>query len=486
VKPSIALLKIAFLILLLVGLGWLFHALEKPTTEQSERYDLCVMSVDSSDGLPNEGRNLVIVALVGTDLHIRIFDANGKRAVDKAENELISGETLTTLKKQLNPLPKVSGLSPEQKQKLIQDVTSIAGHAQSENSSPVIDFLNGSLVSNYVVEVSAALMFLLASFIFKRELKHVADRVLRPRRKVIRLPAMIATAPLMLGVEKHLWRDANIELILDWRYAGRDALLSLSKGECHLAVAADYAVVKFMAERREKRDAIALLPFVVIKDNIRIVTRNSGLDRLQRGAIAFYKNSVHEEVLYKLQPALINTGIPETYPGVKNVKEGLWTIFEEINPGVTADGFLLWEPHYAAFEDTTGLSVMDPLPTAGPYVWTLCVVALAKDIEKDAGFASGFASVLAGLCAECKSNRSEVIQTCAEYLSEELLGIDEDKIRRILEKNGHEFGISQAMTSLESKLQDWDNWPTVTGGAGMLRQRINDGSLWLHVKLEDL
>lgn len=73
----------------------------KTGTDQSERYDLCVRSVDSSDRLPNEGRNLVIVALVGTDLHIRIFDANGKRAVDKAaENELISGETLTALTKE--------------------------------------------------------------------------------------------------------------------------------------------------------------------------------------------------------------------------------------------------------------------------------------------------------------------------------------------------------------------------------------------------
>lgn len=95
-------------------------------------YDLHLMSVDSTDGLLNEGRNLVIVALVDTDLHIRIFDANGKRAVDKAENELISGGMLAALKKQLNPLPNESGLSKEQKQKLIWDATSIAGHAQKD------------------------------------------------------------------------------------------------------------------------------------------------------------------------------------------------------------------------------------------------------------------------------------------------------------------------------------------------------------------
>ena len=103
-------------------------------------YDLRLMSVDAADDLLNEGRNLVIVALVGTDLHIRIFDANGKRVVDKAENELISGETLTALKKQLNPLPDESGLSQEQKQKFIRDATSIAGHPP--NPPPLIDPLD--------------------------------------------------------------------------------------------------------------------------------------------------------------------------------------------------------------------------------------------------------------------------------------------------------------------------------------------------------
>jgi hypothetical protein len=52
--------------------------------------NLRLMSVAAADGLVNEGRNLVIVALVGTDLHIRIFDASGEKVVDKAENELLS------------------------------------------------------------------------------------------------------------------------------------------------------------------------------------------------------------------------------------------------------------------------------------------------------------------------------------------------------------------------------------------------------------
>jgi hypothetical protein len=90
-------------------------------------YELRLMSVAAVDDLPDDGRNLVIVALVGTDLHIRIFDGN-RTIVDKAEPNLISGKTLTDLKELLASPPDVSSLSQEQKEKIIRDATSIAGH----------------------------------------------------------------------------------------------------------------------------------------------------------------------------------------------------------------------------------------------------------------------------------------------------------------------------------------------------------------------
>ena len=46
----------------------------------------------------------------------------------KAEKELLSGKTLKALKQRLKPVPDVSGLSKEDKQKIIIDATSIAGH----------------------------------------------------------------------------------------------------------------------------------------------------------------------------------------------------------------------------------------------------------------------------------------------------------------------------------------------------------------------
>ena len=48
-------------------------------------YDLRLMSVTATDNLPNDGCNLVIVALVGSDLHIRIFDVSGNKVVEGRE-----------------------------------------------------------------------------------------------------------------------------------------------------------------------------------------------------------------------------------------------------------------------------------------------------------------------------------------------------------------------------------------------------------------
>src|SRR5256886_15346898 len=93
--------------------------------------DLHLMCVAATKDLLDVGRNLVIVALVGAHLHIRIFDASGKKVVDKAESELISGEILTALKKRLNPFPDEFSLSKEDKQEIIRNAKSIAGHTRS-------------------------------------------------------------------------------------------------------------------------------------------------------------------------------------------------------------------------------------------------------------------------------------------------------------------------------------------------------------------
>ena len=94
-------------------------------------YDLRLMSVSATTELVNEGHRLVIVAFVGANLHIRIFDTSGEKAVDKAESELVAGDTLTALKQRLTPFPGEASLSRQEKQEIIDSVTSITGHTRA-------------------------------------------------------------------------------------------------------------------------------------------------------------------------------------------------------------------------------------------------------------------------------------------------------------------------------------------------------------------
>jgi F0F1-type ATP synthase delta subunit len=135
-------------------------------------WDLRLMSVVATEDLPDVGRNLIIVALVGADLHIRIFDASGNKVIDKVENELISGEILTALKKWLNPFPDESSLSKENKQEIIRNATSIAGHTMvSVKRFLLFHEIGHAIVTNKIIAVQGrfavvyfCLLFVLVAF----------------------------------------------------------------------------------------------------------------------------------------------------------------------------------------------------------------------------------------------------------------------------------------------------------------------------------
>jgi len=91
-------------------------------------WNILLMSVDKKDDLTKGGGNLIVIALVKGNLHIRIFDLRGKIVVDKAEDELISGEMLTALKKMLNPVPDAADISDRQKLEFIRNAAAVADY----------------------------------------------------------------------------------------------------------------------------------------------------------------------------------------------------------------------------------------------------------------------------------------------------------------------------------------------------------------------
>lgn len=103
------------------------------STSPQERYNLRLMSVATTDELVDEGQSLLIVALVGKALHIRIFDVSGEQVVDKAQSELIAGKALTQLRRRLAPFPDESNLSQMDRQEIIKYATSSAGYTPQED-----------------------------------------------------------------------------------------------------------------------------------------------------------------------------------------------------------------------------------------------------------------------------------------------------------------------------------------------------------------
>lgn len=96
-----------------------------------EAFDLQLLTVAGPDEIPEEGRNLVVVAEFETDgtLHIRIFDAEEERLADGPETGFPNKSTeFRALREKLAPLREHDPMSAEDKATVIRRVTSITGY----------------------------------------------------------------------------------------------------------------------------------------------------------------------------------------------------------------------------------------------------------------------------------------------------------------------------------------------------------------------
>lgn len=85
-----------------------------------EMYDLKLMSVSALKHLADKGSSLIVVALVGKKLHVRIFDDKGKKIVDKQEGQITSSEAFIEFRQRLEPFPNKSDLPFESQQEIIR------------------------------------------------------------------------------------------------------------------------------------------------------------------------------------------------------------------------------------------------------------------------------------------------------------------------------------------------------------------------------
>ena len=98
-------------------------------------YTLRLQSVEKTDELVREGRSLVVVALVGKHLHVRIFDADGNLLVNKSESELTGGNRVRLLREELQggDLPDLTKFSKNETREMIKRAAFVSGLLEWEN-----------------------------------------------------------------------------------------------------------------------------------------------------------------------------------------------------------------------------------------------------------------------------------------------------------------------------------------------------------------
>jgi hypothetical protein len=97
-----------------------------------DRFDLRLVSWGNGSRVPTSGKKLVIVGVDNNDqLHIRIFDAGGKRVMDTNETKLSSAQAVAilTLKRELAGLSPPHELTGAKQARVMRKVRSIVGRA---------------------------------------------------------------------------------------------------------------------------------------------------------------------------------------------------------------------------------------------------------------------------------------------------------------------------------------------------------------------
>ena len=92
--------------------------------DESNEYDLNLISLARADNIPNKGERLVIVAKIGNSYHARIFDDTGNIVIDKGNREFLPDKML------IRQLDKLLSSQPnsQTKSELIQKITLSFGH----------------------------------------------------------------------------------------------------------------------------------------------------------------------------------------------------------------------------------------------------------------------------------------------------------------------------------------------------------------------
>jgi ABC-type nitrate/sulfonate/bicarbonate transport system substrate-binding protein len=152
------------------------------------------------------------------------------------------------------------------------------------------------------------------------------------------------------------------------------------------------------------------------------------------------------------------------------------------------DAFVLWEPHYYAFQNFENVGVMNMNESdSNVYDWFLSLVAKREYTENNEQIAQ---KILWGIkdaanFCQSKENRERVIKDCASFLNPEFTGIGEEELRKLLKDQPTIlFSVDEATKGLFKKLDSLlDKGEPLARGAKAIDKSLWNGLSWPKVAL---
>lgn len=109
--------------------------------------DLNLILLDSTDALPSEGNNLIVVAKIDNFYHARIFDINGSIVLDKGSNEFSPDVVLA---QEIDTALNKGAIDKQAKSDLTKKITSSLGYIQVKIPCLAMAYVEGETLNEHI------------------------------------------------------------------------------------------------------------------------------------------------------------------------------------------------------------------------------------------------------------------------------------------------------------------------------------------------
>lgn len=341
-------------------------------------------------------------------------------------------------------------------------------------------------IDGYIVNIFSSIIVAVIGYTCRDWIRRFIDGLIRPARLTVSLPLMISASPILRLQDQHELSRSGAALNFKWYFAGKSAFEQLGSGT-DIAVVSDMALLIYLDNNASiKLTDFQYIPFCKITGHIKILEysddgssehtntlkagclahRSRAAGRKQRpDGIFHFEGSVHEDYLISHLKYTVDELAKMKGRNKLLVRSTLECVRQLTTKetGGTRGAVLAWEPHYVVLKKLHNFSEIDEkevIPNGEasvPYVWTLCLVAMRKNLKVEKLKYEILVS-LDEACRWCEKTKVGMVEQFEKYMPCELSGVTVDDLTALtITKGGNDsivYGIEGATKALVKKLRD--------------------------------